>query len=286
MKVGFIGLGIMGKPMCLNLLKENIEVTISSTNPSTNAELEKENAIVVDDYKEVAKNSEVLILMLPNSQDVYEVLIETNLYKELNPNTIVLDMSSITPKMSSKVSEQLEAVNSEYMDAPVSGGEEKAIEGTLAIMAGGREETLHQVRPLLDIMGENVTHVGAVGAGNATKLVNQVIVANNIIALSEGLAVAKELNLDLKNVYEAIKGGLAGSKVMDAKIERIIESNYKPGFKMNLHMKDLNNVFESIENLGVKLPATSTTKEIMQALIDEGKGENDHGGLYEYYLDH
>lgn len=283
MKVGFIGLGIMGKPMCANLLKEGIEVAICSSNPSTNKELEKQHAKVVSSHKEVAKYADVLILMLPNSQDVYEVMIESGIYQELNPNTIVVDMSSINPQMSIQVSEKLATVDCEFIDAPVSGGEEKAIDGTLSIMAGGKEETLNKVMPLLKIMGESVTHVGPVGAGNATKLVNQVIVANNIISLSEGMAVARELGLDLAKTYDAIKGGLAGSQVMDAKIGRIIESNYEPGFKMDLHMKDLNNVFESIDGKDLKLPVTSKTKDIMQTLIDSGKGNNDHGGLYEYY---
>ena len=138
--------------------------------------------------------------------------------------------------------------------------------------------------PLLEIMGGSVTHVGGVGLGNATKLVNQVIVANNIVALSEGVAVAKELGLDLDMMYNAIKGGLAGSNVMDAKIARIMEASYAPGFKMELHMKDLDNVFDSLGD-NMNLPITSETKKIMAELIDQGKGGNDHGGLYEYYED-
>ncbi|WP_411842311.1 NAD(P)-binding domain-containing protein [Salinicoccus sp. HZC-1] len=283
MKVGFIGLGIMGKPMCANLLKEGSEVYISSSTPSTNEELKQLNANVVDNYNEVAGNSDVLILMLPNSQDVYDVVVGNNLYKEMKPGSVVLDMSSITPEMSRRVAEQLRRVDSDYIDAPVSGGEEKAIEGTLSIMAGGDAGSMEKVKPLLEIMGGSVTHVGEAGLGNATKLVNQVIVANNIIALSEGVAVAEALGLDLNTMYDAIKEGLAGSNVMDAKIGRMIDSEYEPGFKLDLHMKDLNNVFESLEGDDGKLPITSKTKEIMGELIDHGKGNNDHGALYEYY---
>src|SRR5699024_11191695 len=151
----------------------------------------------------------------PNSQDVHDIMIKNKLYASLKPDSIVLDMSSITPDMSMQVAEALRTAGSDYIDAPVSGGEEKAVEGTLSIMVGGREESVDKVSPMLDIMGASVTHVGEVGLGNATKLVNQVIVANNIAALSEGVAVAKSLGLDLDTMYEAIKGGLAGSSVMD-----------------------------------------------------------------------
>lgn len=283
MKTGFIGLGIMGKPMCANLLKENMGVYISSSKDSTNEAMKQQGAKVRDSYKEVAGTSEVLVLMLPNSQDVHDIMIKNKLYESLKPGSIVLDMSSITPDMSREVAEKLREAGSDYIDAPVSGGEEKAIEGTLSIMVGGSDASVEKVKSMLGIMGASVTHVGEVGLGNATKLVNQVIVANNIAALSEGVAVAESLGLNLDTMYEAIKGGLAGSNVMDAKISRMISDDYAPGFKLDLHMKDLNNVFESLKSDGDSLPITSKTKGIMSELIDAGKGSNDHGGLYEYY---
>ena len=284
MKVGFIGLGIMGRPMCKNLLAHNIEMYIASSRASTNDELKGLGANVMENYMNVAKHSDVLILMLPNSQDVHDVMIKSSLYKKLEAGSIVVDMSSITPKMSEEVAGYLRNAGSDYIDAPVSGGEEKAVEGTLSIMAGGRDDSLRKVMPLLEIMGGSVTHTGRVGLGNATKLVNQVIVANNIIALSEGVAVAKELGLELDTMYDAIKGGLAGSNVMDAKIGRMMEAAYEPGFRMDLHMKDLDNVFGSLDE-NMNLPVTQKTKEIMNELIDQGKEGNDHGGLYEYYGD-
>lgn len=283
MKTGFIGLGIMGKPMCANLLKENMGVYISSSKDSTNEAMKQQGAKVRDSYKEVAGTSEVLVLMLPNSQEVHDIMIKNKLYESLKPGSIVLDMSSITPDMSREVAEKLREAGSDYIDAPVSGGEEKAIEGTLSIMVGGSDASVEKVKSMLGIMGASVTHVGEVGLGNATKLVNQVIVANNIAALSEGVAVAESLGLNLDTMYEAIKGGLAGSNVMDAKISRMISDDYAPGFKLDLHMKDLNNVFESLKSDGDSLPITSKTKGIMSELIDAGKGSNDHGGLYEYY---
>ncbi|TVT28919.1 oxidoreductase [Salinicoccus cyprini] len=283
MNVGFIGLGIMGKPMCANLLSEGIKVFISSSKDKTNRELEENGAVVVESQLQVAENSDVLITMLPNSEDVYEVIMESGLYKSLNPETIIVDMSSITPKMSMEVSDVVSPLGHQYIDAPVSGGEEKAIEGTLSIMAGGDEDAFSKVKPLLEIMSGSITHMGPVGSGNATKLVNQIIVANNIISLSEGMSVARTLGLDLERVYNAISGGLAGSSVMDAKTHRIISGDYSPGFKMKLHMKDLNNVFESLDDNDVNLPVTDKTSEIMNALLDEDMQELDHGALYRYY---
>lgn len=283
MNLGFIGLGIMGKPMCVNLLQADYKVFIKSSKEETNQELKNQNANVVNSYTDIVKNADILFLMLPNSQDVYEVLIESDLYKLLNPNTIVVDMSSITPKMSQKVSNIIKELGHQYIDAPVSGGEEKAIDGTLAFMCGGVKQAFEHVKPLLEIMGASVTHMGDVGSGNATKLVNQIIVANNIISLSEGMAVAKELGLNQSQVYNAISGGLAGSTVMDNKTFRIINEDYEPGFKLNLHMKDLNNAFETLNDGELDLPVTLKTKEIMGHLLENGMAEKDHSALYKYY---
>lgn len=283
MDLGFIGLGIMGKPMCMNLLKSDYKVYINSRKEETNEQLKNQNAKVVSSYFDIVKSTDILFLMLPNSQDVYELLIENNLYKSLKPGAVVVDMSSITPKMSKKVAGILHNQNHHYIDAPVSGGEEKAIDGTLAFMCGGNLQAFERVKPLLKIMGKSVNHIGDVGSGNATKLVNQIIVANNIISLSEGMAAAKELGLNQEQVYNAIKGGLAGSTVMDSKVFRIFNDDYEPGFKLNLHMKDLNNVFETLNDNKIELPITSQTKDIMAHLLDQGMSVKDHSALYKYY---
>lgn len=285
MNIGFIGLGIMGKPMCINLLKNKQNVYISSSNDDTNEELSNYGVTVSADYGEVAANSDIIILMLPDSAEVHEMVIKSELYKNFNPETIVIDMSSINPETSKEVFNTISKDGHQYIDAPVSGGEEKAIDGTLSVMAGGDEETFKKIKPILEYMGASIVHVGPVGSGNAVKLVNQVVVANNIIALSEGVTLAKELDLDLDTVYNAISGGLAGSTVMDNKFKKMSEEEYRPGFKMKLHMKDLNNAFESVDEDFIKnLPITNQTKDIMTELLETPDiHEEDHSALYRYY---
>lgn len=285
MNIGFIGLGIMGKPMCVNLLKNKQNVFISSSNDDTNDELANYGATVLADYGEVADKSDVIILMLPDSAEVREVVIGSELYKKFNPETIVIDMSSINPETSKEVFNTINKEGHQYIDAPVSGGEEKAIDGTLSVMAGADEDTFNKIKPILEYMGASIVHTGPVGSGNSVKLVNQVIVANNIIALSEGLTLAKELDLDLDTVYNAISGGLAGSTVMDNKFNKMASEEYEPGFKMKLHMKDLNNAFESVDaDFAKNIPITSQMKEIMGELLkDENISEEDHSALFRYY---
>lgn len=285
MNIGFIGLGIMGKPMCVNLLKNKQNVYISSSNDDTNEELSNYGVTVSADYGEVAANSDTIILMLPDSAEVHEVVIKSELYKNFNPETIVIDMSSINPETSKEVFNIISKDGHQYIDAPVSGGEEKAIDGTLSVMAGGHVDTFNKIKPVLEYMGANIVHIGPVGSGNAVKLVNQVVVANNIIALSEGVTLAKELDLDLDTVYNAISGGLAGSTVMDNKFKKMSEEEYRPGFKMKLHMKDLTNAFESVDEDFIKnLPITNQTKEIMAELLeDDNVNEEDHSALFRYY---
>lgn len=285
MNIGFIGLGIMGKPMCINLLKKGRSVYISSSNDDTNDELAGYGASVMKDREEVAAKSEVIILMLPDSAEVQEVIVDSGLYKKFNPETTVVDMSSINPETSKAVFGTINAHGHQYIDAPVSGGEEKAVEGTLSIMAGGDKAKFEAVRPILEVMGASIVHTGPVGSGNAVKLVNQVIVANNIAALSEGIALAEELELDLDTVYDAINGGLAGSAVMDTKFRKMAEDEYQPGFKMKLHMKDLNNAIASVDgSFTEKLSITGRTKEIMSELMEKDSiREEDHSALYRYY---
>lgn len=285
MNIGFIGLGIMGKPMSINLLKNKQNVFISSSNDDTNDELANYGATILVDYEAVAEQSEVIILMLPDSKEVREVVIESGLYKKFNPGTIVVDMSSINPETSKEVFNTINKDGHQYIDAPVSGGEEKAIDGTLSVMAGGDPDAFNKIKPILQYMGASIVHTGPVGSGNSVKLVNQVIVANNIAALAEGVTLAKELNLDLDTVYNAISGGLAGSTVMDAKFKKMAEKEYEPGFKMKLHMKDLNNAFGSVDrDFSKNIPITDQTKKIMSELLeDERVNEDDHSALFKYY---
>ncbi len=285
MNIGFIGLGIMGKPMCVNLLKNKHNVFISSSSGDTNEELQNHGAAVMADHTEVAEKSEIIITMLPDSAEVKAVIVDSGLYEKFNPETIVIDMSSINPETSKEVFRVINAKGHHYIDAPVSGGEEKAIEGTLSVMAGGDKDIFDKVKPVLECMGASIVHTGPVGSGNSVKLVNQVIVANNIAALSEGVTLARELDLDLDMVYDAIRGGFAGSIVMDTKFKKMADEEYKPGFKMKLHMKDLNNAFGSVEKSFIeKLPVTARTKEIMAELMEDASvHEEDHSALYRYY---
>ena len=197
--------------------------------------------------------------------------------------SIVVDMSSIAPQASQEVAAELAKKGVAMIDAPVSGGEPKAIEGTLAIMVGGPENTFNEVKDILAKMGSSVTLVGPIGAGNVTKLANQMIVALNIAALSEALVLATKAGVDPSKVFEAIKGGLAGSTVMNAKAPMMLAGNFKPGFRIELHIKDLANALDTAHNLGVPIPLTSSVMEIMQALKVDGKAGNDHSGLVQFY---
>lgn len=284
MEVGFIGLGIMGKPMCKNLLKAGYSVVIASTNKKTNEELTEEGAIVVNSYKEIAERANIIFTMVPDSKEVKEVILgERGIIHHLRRDSIVVDMSSIAPLESQKIAKVLSEKGVRFLDAPVSGGEPKAIDGTVSFMVGGDEDTFKRCLPFFNVMGSSVVRVGDVGAGNSTKLANQIIVALNIAAVSEAFILAKEMGVDLELVYQAIRGGLAGSTVLDAKGPMMIEQNYTPGFKIDLHLKDLNNVIKTAEQLNVHLPLTEKIREALNMLNDEGYGKEDHSAIIKYF---
>nr|WP_263327693.1 2-hydroxy-3-oxopropionate reductase [Neobacillus sp. Marseille-Q6967] len=284
MKIGFIGLGIMGKPMSKNLLKAGYEVIILNRKQSITDELAAAGAIAAATPKEVAKQSDVIITMLPNSPEVKEVLLgENGVIKGAKQGTVVIDMSSIAPLVSQEIAQQLGEKGINMLDAPVSGGEPKAIEGTLSVMVGGKKEVFDKCYPIMKAMAGSVVLTGDVGAGNVTKLANQIIVAINIAAMSEALVLASKAGADPELVYQAIRGGLAGSTVLDAKAPLVLDRNFDPGFRINLHMKDLNNVLETSHEVGVPLPLTAAVREIMQILKVDGMGNDDHASLIRYY---
>ena len=284
MSIGFIGLGIMGKPMARNILRQGYDVVISSTNPDSNEELAKDGARVVASIGEVAAICEKIVLMLPNSPEVEDVVLGPNgLVHHLRPGSIVVDMSSIAPNVSKEMYRKLQAKDIHYMDAPVSGGEPKAIDGTITVMAGGDEDVYDACLPILKTMASNVTRVGPVGAGNATKLVNQIIVALNIAAVSEGFQLAEKMGVDTELAYKAIRGGLAGSTVLDSKIPSILDGNFDPGFKLKLHLKDLDNVEQTLHELGLDLPLASSVHDTVKNLVENGHGEEDHGAIMKQY---
>ena len=283
-KIGFIGLGIMGKPMAKNLLKAGYELTVYTLEPETVKEMETLGAKGASTNREVAENSEIIFTMVPNSPQVRQVVLgENGALEGMKPGSILVDTSSINPTESKAICAEVEKKGCYMIDAPVSGGEPKAIEGTLAFMCGGRQEIFDQVKDILSCMGSSVTLCGDIGAGNATKLANQIIVACNIAALSEALSLGKKMGVNPESIFHAIRGGLAGSTVMEAKAPMMLEHNFKPGFRIELHVKDLNNAMDAAEVTDTRLPLTESVLEMMKTLHQQGKGGNDHSSLMEYY---
>jgi 2-hydroxy-3-oxopropionate reductase len=284
MKIGFIGLGIMGRPMSKNLIKAGYSLVVNDVNKQAVAELAALGAETAESAADVARMSDLVITMLPNSPHVKTVVLgKGGVIEGAKPGQIIVDMSSIAPLASKEVGAALAAKGVELLDAPVSGGEPKAIDGTLSIMVGGKKELFDQCLPILQKMGSSVVLCGGIGAGNTTKLANQIIVALNIAALSEAMVLASKAGVDPEVVYKAIRGGLAGSTRMDAKAPMILAGNFKPGFRIELHIKDLANAIETGHEVGVPLPLTSQVMEIMQALKVDGKAANDHSGIVQYY---
>ena len=283
-KIGFIGLGIMGSPMAKNLLKKGYPLTVYDIVPEKVDELVKAGAKAGTSSKDVAEKSEIIITMLPNSPEVKQAVLGKNgVLDGARPGSILIDMSSIAPLASKEIAERAKEKKVTMLDAPVSGGEPKAVEGTLAIMVGGPAETFDQVKDILGVMGASVTRVGEIGSGNITKLANQIIVALNIAGMSEAMVLAAKAGVDPENVFKAIRGGLAGSAVLDAKMPLVLKGNFKPGFRIELHIKDLANALDTAHQIGVPVPLSAAIMEVMQALKADGKGTDDHGGIIQFY---
>lgn len=276
-KIGFIGLGIMGRPMCKNLIKAGHSVVVYRRGGAADPEF-GENSL--SSARSVAESSDVVITMLPDGPQVEEVILGANgVLEGSRPGLIVIDMSSINPLVSQKVDKECAVRGVRFLDAPVSGGEPKAIDGTLAVMVGGDESIFQEVEPILKSMASSVTLTGPVGAGNTTKLANQIIVACNIAAVGEALVLATRAGLDPNVVFNAIKGGLAGSTVLNAKAPMVINRNFQPGFRIRLHEKDLRNALLVGESMKVGLPLTSIVQQFLVALMNKGKGELDHSAI-------
>lgn len=283
MKVGLIGLGIMGKPMAKNLLKAGYDLTVSNRNKAAADEVVAAGAKAATNA-EIGETCDVVLTMVPNSPQVKAVMLgEDGVAAHMKPGTVFIDMSSINPVASKEIAAELAKKNIEMLDAPVSGGEPKAIDGTLAIMVGGDKELFDQVKDVLAVMGSSVVYCGTIGAGNTTKLANQIIVAANIAACAEAFILAKKAGVDPAVVFEAIKGGLAGSTVMNAKVPMMLERDFNPGFKIDLHIKDLNNAIDTGHGVGSPLPLTAQVMEMMQWLRKEKCGQDDHSALAKYY---
>jgi len=283
-KIGFVGLGIMGKPMAKNLIKAGYELAVYDIVPERVSELVDAGAKRGRSGKDVAARSEIVITMLPNSPQVMDaVLGPGGILEGAKAGTILIDMSSIAPRASREIAAKAQGNGVVMLDAPVSGGEPKAIEGKLAIMVGGPADAFEQVKDILGVMGAAVTRVGDIGSGNVTKLANQIIVALNIAGMCEAIVLAKKAGVDPQKVFQAIRGGLAGSAVLDAKMPLVLKGSFKPGFRIELHIKDLANALDTAHELGVPVPLSSLVMEIMQVLKADGKAGDDHGGLIQFY---
>lgn len=284
LKIGFIGLGIMGKPMAKNLLKAGHHLKVFNRSKESVNELVSMGATAAKNHQDAATDVEVLFTMLPDSPDVKKVMIgEDGVFDVAMPGLLYIDMSSILPEVSKEIGEKLQEKEVLMLDAPVSGGDLGAIQGTLAIMAGGEKSSFEKAKPLFDVIGSSSVLVGPLGSGNTCKLANNMIVAGNIAILAEALAMVDAQGVDLNKVLSAIKGGSAGSKVLDTKSSKMLEEEYKPGFKIDLHIKDLKNALLTGEKTGSTMPFTSMAKKLYQGLSDEGMGEKDHSALYEVF---
>ena len=283
-KVGFIGLGIMGKPMAKNLVKAGYDLIVYDIVDAAVKELGEAGAQTAASIAEVAQAADVIVTMLPNSPHVKEVVLGAGgVLENAKEGTIVVDMSSISPIASQEIAAECSKKGVTLLDPPVSGGEPKAIDGTLAIMVGGDEAAFKKVEEMLLKMGSSAVLVGGIGSGNVTKLANQIIVALNIAAMSEAMVLATKNGVDPEKVYNAIRGGLAGSTVLDAKMPMVLSGNFNPGFRIELHIKDLQNALDCAHAVNSPIPLTAEVMEIMQALKVAGMEKNDHDAIIRHY---
>ncbi len=282
-QIGFVGLGIMGKPMARNLVQAGYELTVYDIVGEAIEELATAGAKAASSSQEVAAATDKIITMLPDSADSDRAILGPGgVLEGARPGAVIIDMSSIAPSMSQKIAAECSKKAVEFLDAPVSGGEPGAINAALAIMVGGKQEVFDQCSDLLKVMGSNVVLTGDVGAGNITKLANQIIVAANIEALSEALVLAQKGGVDPERVFNAIRGGLAGSAVMEAKAPMMLERNFQPGFRIRLHQKDLRNVLQTAQELNVPLPVTALVQQMLGSLVNDGDQDADHSAILHF----
>jgi 2-hydroxy-3-oxopropionate reductase len=280
-KVGFIGLGIMGGPMAKNLMQAGHELVLYNRTREKAEDLAKEgNADVAGSPKEVAEQSDVVITMLPDSPQVREVLVgEDGVLEGLKEGALVVDMSTISPVVTEELAEKVKEKGASMLDAPVSGGDVGAIEGTLSIMVGGSEDDFERARPLFDVMGKTVTHVGPIGAGQVVKAANQIVVALTIEAVSEALVLGSRGGVSPEKILDVLGGGLAGNKVMEVKREKFLSHKFDPGFRSELHHKDLGIALAAGREYGVALPVTAVVDQMLLSMRQKGWGGEDHSAL-------
>lgn len=279
-RIGFIGVGIMGKPMALNLLKAGYAVTVHDLNRQPVDELVQQGADSADSARAVAEQSDVVITMLPDSPEVEAVVFGPDgVLEGIRKGMLFIDMSTIAPATSEKISKVLSEKDVDALDAPVSGGDVGAKAGTLSIMVGGTKAAFERALPLFQVMGKNIVHIGDAGAGQVTKACNQIVVGMTIQAVAEAMTLAKKAGVDIEKVRDALLGGFAQSRILDLHGKRILEGNFQPGFKIKLHRKDMNIALQTGRTLSVPLPGTAQVASQMDAIIAQGNGDLDHSAL-------
>jgi 2-hydroxy-3-oxopropionate reductase len=278
-KVGFIGLGIMGKPMALNLIKAGYSVAVLNTNKAANTLIES-GATSFDSIKLLAENSDIIITMLPDSPDVEQVVLgENGILSGIKQGALFIDMSSIAPSTARNIAGKMQKLGVESLDAPVSGGQVGAEAATLSIMVGGTEKGFNEALPLFQAMGKNIMLIGEAGAGQTTKICNQMIVGMTIQAVGEAFTLASKAGVNLEKMREVLLGGFAQSRILDLHGQRIIDRNFKPGFKIKLHNKDMKLALQAGKDFNIDLKGTAQVAETMKAAIEDGNGELDHSGI-------
>jgi 2-hydroxy-3-oxopropionate reductase len=287
LSVGFIGLGIMGRPMALNLRRAGHALAVWARRPEATAALTEAGAEVCASPAAVAARSEVCFTMVADTEDVEQVLLGTGdsgmepVIAGAQPGSVVVDMSTIAPSATRRIAERLASAGIAMLDAPVSGGEQGAIDGTLSIMVGGPAATFARVRPLFERMGRHIVHVGDQGAGQVCKACNQVLVGHTIAGVAEALLLAEASGVDGAKVREALLGGFANSRILEVHGQRMLDGDFAPGFKARLHQKDLRIVLEAANELGLALPGAAQVQQGLNALVGQGDGELDSAALYQ-----
>ncbi|CAM3873354.1 NAD(P)-binding domain-containing protein [Alkalicoccus chagannorensis] len=284
MNIGMVGTGIMGKPIALHLLKAGHQVTVFDLNQETVQYLENAGAHAAASPAETAVEADLVLTMLPDSHHVQDVLTaDHGILSALQAGTIIADLSSILPEVSKSLAAAVHDRGGRWLDAPVSGGEPKAIDGTLSLMIGGDEDAFHQVQPVFDTFAASSVYLGPAGAGTTTKLANQIIVNGTMAAVGEAVHFAEQSGLDVEQMFTAIRGGLAGSTVLEAKLPMMAAKNYEPGGRIDINAKDLTNVKKAADQLGLDLPVSDQVLSMFQALMDHGRAGSDHAALHAYY---
>jgi 2-hydroxy-3-oxopropionate reductase len=281
-EIGFIGLGIMGKPMVKNLLKSGYKVSFFARRKKVIDEISAIGGIYIKNISDLPKSCKVIILNLPKSNDVHNIVLgERGLYKNILPDTTLIDMSTISPDVTVEIADKLKVKKSYMIDAPVSGGEIGAINGNLSIMVGGQKKVFNKILPILSVLGENITYIGKSGSGQITKACNQILVAGTLVAVSEVLLMAKKSGCNLNLVREALMGGFANSKILEVHGNRMISSDYKPGFKSKLHLKDLDIALNIAKDLNINLKGTKYSRKLMHQSVVDKKQEKDSSVIHE-----